>query len=649
MPLCSNDLDWEERLKQELNEAQYRFATAEAPAILGLAGPGSGKTRALVYRAAHIIKCGVSPHELLLLTFTNKAAEEMKERLHRLLGFWPEDLWAGTFHSIGARLLRRHAAHLNRQSNFSILDEDDSRAMLKDLVKLGDNERTLLIKRGLLASVISHCRNADLSIEDVLEEFYPQYREYAGLIRQLYEQYQSRKEAANAFDFDDLLLGWLELFTREPSIRESYRRRFKHVLVDEFQDTNLVQGRIVDLFAGESSICVVGDDAQSIYAFRFAEIENILSFPKKYPGCLVIRMEQNYRSTPEIVALADCSISFNRGQLPKKLYSCRRSGEKPWVVGLRSALQEAWFVGERIQELQRSGIPLREIAVLYRSSYLATELELELVRRGIRYRTYGGLKFLQKAHIKDVLAFLKVLCNPRDEVAWRRIVTMQPGMGPAGFEKLWSSLKEAPDPVQAVVRGEVAPSRRVGGWENLRRILAAASSEREVPRTIEALLREGYQDILLKNYPDQFEERLRGIERLAAYGARFDSLEPFLEALSLEEVLFMEATASDEERRESVCLSTVHSAKGKEWEAVFIIGLNDGHFPGRWRDEAELEEERRLFYVAVTRTRRYLFLITYWDDRRAWGGAAVGTPSLFLRELPANCYQIFPVGEGYLY
>ncbi|MEW5785815.1 MAG: ATP-dependent helicase [Bacillota bacterium] len=636
---------WLARLRRELNPAQFQFATAVEPVILGLAGPGSGKTRALVYRTAHLIESGIPPERVLLLTFTNKAAEEMKDRLKSLLGFWPQELWAGTFHSIGARILRRHALLVERNSSFTILDDDDNRQLLKQLVNslsrsLGEEERSLLLKRGLLARVISQARNSDLTVKEVLAESYPFRLEYLELVQNLAEMYAQKKRESNALDFDDLLLCWLDLFQQHPAVREKYRQRFEHVLVDEFQDTNVIQARLVDQFAGYSSLCVVGDDAQSIYAFRFAHVGNILSFPEKYPHCLVVRMEQNYRSTPQIVALANHSINCNHEQLRKQLFSKNPAGEKPWIVGARNASREASFVAQRIRELNREhGVPLGEIAVLYRSGYLSPEVEFELVRRGFPYRTFGGVRFLQKAHIKDVLAYLKILYNPADESAWRRVATLQSGLGPASFETLWAELKLHGNPLDAALSGRVAPARGKAGWEALCRTLQTLQlqSDSGVARLIAAVSEGNYEQILKKNYPDQFEERLRGIERLAMYGDRFESLNKFLESLALEESLFADAADAGPEG-EFVTLSTIHSAKGKEWDAVFVIGLNEGHFPSRRGDERDLPEERRLFYVAATRARRYLYLSTYWEDYRNYGSVS-GGPSLFLKELPQDCFE----------
>jgi len=638
------DRQWLEFLQRELNRAQFEFATSEDPALLGLAGPGSGKTRALIYRAAHLIKCGVQPEQLLLLTFTNKAAGEMKERLEKLLGFLPRDLWAGTFHSIGSRILRRHSAQVERTPNFTIFDEDDSRSALKQILNklsIGDEDRKLIMQRGLLGRIISQARNSGISIREVMEEDYPYRLEFLETINKVAALYEQKKRESNAFDFDDLLLCWLDLFEKNPQIKEQYRRRFKHVLVDEFQDTNIIQARIIDLFSGHSSICVVGDDAQSIYAFRYANIGNILSFPEKYDRCQVVRMEQNYRSSPEIVDLANQLISNNREQLPKTLFSQNPPEAKPVVAKVYDSRQEASFVLQSIWELQNNGVPLKEIAVLYRSSYLTPEVEFALARKGISYRTYGGVKFFQKAHVKDLLAYLKVIYNPHDENSWRRITMLQQGLGQASFDKLWAGLKLNDNPLTAALAGKETPARGKEGWEALRITLDTVykSSHENVPELITAVLDANYDYILRQNYPDQYEDRLRGIERLAIYAERFDNLATFLESLALEESVFADTNTAAALSGEQLTLSTIHSAKGKEWDSVFIIGMNQGQFPSQRVGPASLDEERRLFYVAATRARRYLFLSTYREDYRNYGSVSEG-PSQFLRELPPECYQL---------
>ena len=649
---CNNiETDWIEFLQKELNPAQFEFATAEDPALLGLAGPGSGKTRALVYRAANLIKGNVQPEQLLLLTFTNKAAGEMKDRLEGLLGFLPYNLWAGTFHSTGARILRKHAALAGRTPNFSIFDEDDTRLLLKQTLaelSVDEEDRKIIMKRGLLGRIISQARNSALSIREVMEEDYPYRLEYLDVVGNAAGLYEKKKLESNAFDFDDLLLCWLDLFEQHPQVRDQYRRRFKHVLVDEFQDTNVIQARIIDLFAGAASICVVGDDAQSIYAFRYADIGNILSFPDRYSICQVVRMEQNYRSTPEIVELANQSICHNRQQLPKELFSTNPPGDKPAVAKVFDARQEASFVLQTIWELQNQGVSLDEIAVLYRSSYLTPEVEFALSRKGINYKTYGGVKFFQKAHIKDLLAYLKVIYNPSDENSWRRITTLQQGLGQATFEKLWSGLKQHPDPLIAALEGRESPARGKPGWKALLDTLGCIYRNRDglVPELIASILDMNYDFMLKQNYPDQYDDRLRGIERLMIYAERFETLASFLESLALEESVFADTAAAGDSYEGQLTLSTIHSAKGKEWDAVFIIGMNQGHFPGSRADTDNLDEERRLFYVAATRARRFLFMTTYREDYRSYGAVSEG-PSMFLRELPPECYRLINYDSGF--
>jgi len=645
------DPEWRADLEKQLNEAQLEFVTTTESALLGLAGPGSGKTRALIFRAAHLIKSGTDPENLLLLTFTNKAAEEMKERLKDLLGYWPHGLWAGTFHSMGARILRRHAALAGRSANFTILDEDDSTALIKQIIRdtsIGDDDKKLLMKRNFLGRVISQARNSGLSVKDVMQEDYSYRLEYLQVVEDVAEKYEIRKLGGNNFDFDDLLLCWLKLFNEQPDLADFYRSRFSHLLVDEFQDTNVVQSGIIDLFAGHSSICVVGDDAQSIYAFRYANIDNILTFPEKYANCCIVRMEQNYRSTPEIVELANCSISYNRDQLPKQLFSKNDPGEQPSVVKLQDAGAEADFLIQAIRRMRNEGVLLKEMAVLYRSSYLTPEIEFALGREGISYRTYGGVKFFQKAHIKDVLAYLKVIYNPFDEQAWRRIAVLQQGLGPGTFTKLWEKLKSHPSPLDAAIDGREQPKRGKESWkeliDTLTELLGVGGGS--VPLMIETILKMNYDQVLKKEYPDQYDDRLHGIERLAIYSDRFNTLDTFLESLALEESVFAGVAAGGSSVDGQLTLSTIHSAKGKEWDAVFIIGMNQGHFPSSRSIGNEVAEERRLFYVAVTRARRYLFLTTYRDDFRSYGATSEG-PSLFLRELPPECYRLIDYEYGY--
>ena len=368
--------EWYEKLKKELNPDQYFFVTTKSSAILGIAGPGSGKTRALTYRVANLLYEKVPPEKILLVTFTNKAAEEMKKRVKEILGYFPGGLWAGTFHSIGARILRRHARLAGREANFSILDEDDRERMLKSILaslmlNLTTKEKKLFLKKRTAGEILSLSRNSNIRTDIYIKENNPELINYIPLFQQLDTLYEEKKRLANAFDFDDLLIRWLKLLQNNEHLRKYYQEQFAYILVDEYQDTNAIQDQLILLLGEKSSICLVGDDAQSIYSFRCAEIGNILHFPDHKPSCTIVKLAQNYRSIPEILELANCSIAQNRNQFPKELYTTRPSGEKPQVFLARDNLEEAYFVADKILELYDEGEELNQIAVLYRSSYLS--------------------------------------------------------------------------------------------------------------------------------------------------------------------------------------------------------------------------------------------------------------------------------------
>ncbi len=635
--------EWHEKLKKELNPDQYFFVTHKNSAILGIAGPGSGKTRALTYRVANLLYEGVTPEKILLVTFTNKAAEEMKKRVKEILGYLPAGLWAGTFHSIGARTLRRHARLAGREANFSILDEDDREKMLKSILSSLAPKTTAwekkFLKRGTAGKILSLSRNSNIEPGIYIKENNPELINHVPLFQQLNTLYEEKKGLANAFDFDDLLIRWLRLLQENEHLRKYYQEQFAYILVDEYQDTNAIQDQIILLLGENSSICLVGDDAQSIYSFRSAEVGNILHFPDRKPSCTLVKLVHNYRSIPEILELANSSISQNKNQFPKELYSTRPSGEKPQIFLARDNLEEAYFVADKILELYDEGENLNQIAVLYRSSYLSQELEMALLKRAIPYLTFGGLKFLQRAHIKDIIAWLKIIENPRDELSWQRIALMQSGIGEATFQEIWAQLRAFPDPLEAAVQDKASPKRGVKGWkivtDTLRRLIA--KGKEDVPRLIQIIMESPYKEYLSGKYPDDHIERGLGIERMAAYGARFNSLREFLESLLLEETLILESVKEERPDKDYLTLSTIHSAKGKEWKTVFLIGLNEGRFPSSLGME-NIDEERRLFYVAVTRAKDRLFLTCAEDDYRGWGNYT-GGPSIFLKELPLNCYE----------
>ena len=640
-----NGAHWQERLRRELNQEQLFFVTHKHPAILGIAGPGSGKTRALTYRLANLLQENVPPHQIMLVTFTNKAAEEMKRRVREIIGHLPQGLWAGTFHSIGARMLRRHASVVDRSANFSIMDEDDRASMLNLVLashksEIKEKERDLFIKRGLLGKIISAARNSSLELNEYINSKMPDLAPYLSIFHRVEEQYTEKKRLANAFDYDDLLIVWLQLLQQNGDIRERYHEQFKHILVDEYQDTNAVQDRIIMILGEKGSTCLVGDDAQSIYSFRSAEISNILNFPRKKTDCTTIKLVRNYRSIPEILELANCSIIRNNGQIPKQLKAVRPPGEKPHICLSPDNYKEAAFITRMVRQLYQDGLQLGEMAVLYRSSYLSQDIELALINQGIPYLTFGGLKFLQRAHIKDILSWLKILENPRDELSWQRIALLHEGIGPATFQEIWRQLKAYPNPLEAAFMENIKIQRGKQGWQTFTEILAQLrnAGRDDVSRLIAIIMQSAYGRTLKQKYPDDYVERSLGIERLAAYGARCASVGEFLESLLLEEILILDSIREENPEKDFLTLSTIHSAKGKEWKAVFLVGLSEGHFPSA-QGLKNIEEERRLFYVAVTRARDYLYLTAAQEDYRGWN-RYIGGPSPFLTELPVHCYQI---------
>lgn len=642
---------WKSRLQQELNKEQLHFVTHKHPAILGIAGPGSGKTRALTYRLANLLQENVPPHSIMLVTFTNKAAEEMKRRVREIVGYLPKGLWTGTFHSIGARMLRRHAALVERSAGFSILDEDDRTAMLKLVLasykkEVKEKDRDLFLKRGLLGKILSAARNSALDLNAYVNGTMPDLAPYLSVFRSVEAAYEEKKKLANAFDYDDLLIVWLKLLQENAEVRQRYQEQFQHILVDEFQDTNVIQDRIVMLLGEKGSTCLVGDDAQSIYSFRCADINNILSFPDKKTGCTVVKLVRNYRSVPEILELANCSISKNNVQIPKQLSAIRSSGEKPYIYLPSDNYREAAFIARTVQELYSDGLKLEDMAVLYRSSYLSQDIELALINSNIPYLTFGGLKFLQRAHIKDIIAWLKILENPRDELSWQRVALLHEGIGPATFQGIWQQLRAYPNPLEAALGDGIKVQRGRQGWQTFKEILSKLTeADREnVPQLISIIMKSAYSRILQQKYPDDYVERGLGIERLAAYGARCTSLSEFLESLLLEETLILDSIREDNPEKDFLTLSTIHSAKGKEWKAVFLVGLNDGHFPSA-QGHKNMEEERRLFYVAVTRAKDHLYLTAAQEDYRGWNRYISG-PSVFLKELPLHCYQVLDEYEG---
>src|ERR1041385_5191188 len=443
------------RYEDELNQEQLDVVMAGEGPMLVIAGAGSGKTRALTYCVSRLIEDGIDPSDILLLTFTNKASREMLSRVEQLVPIDPRRIWGGTFHSVGNRLLRQHAAAIGYRPNFSILDDEDSKEMMESAVSaLGIKTMEKRFPKGdVLLDIYSFLINTRTPLEIELENNYPHFAIYRDEIISVFRRYKERKREANAMDFDDLLVNWKLLLDEHPEVGEALKRRFRTILVDEYQDTNKLQADIIDSMASERrNVMVVGDDAQSIYSFRGASFENILTFPLRFPEAKIYKLETNYRSTPQILALANASMSHNRFQFKKELHAVRGSGPEPAVVGVDDVFEQAAFVAQRILELRDEGESLADIAVLYRSHYQSLELQMELSRRLIPYEIRSGVRFFEQAHIKDVVAYLKIVTNTRDELSWKRVLKLYPKIGEKTAAEVWTRISAAPDPLDLFLR-----------------------------------------------------------------------------------------------------------------------------------------------------------------------------------------------------
>lgn len=633
--------------QNELNDEQRPAVTESDGAALVLAGAGSGKTRVITYRVAWLLDHGILPEQILLLTFTNKAAREMVGRVESLLGVYPHGLWAGTFHSIANRILRMYGSYLGYSSNFSILDEEDANDLIKLCVKQLKIDSTAKRFPGaaVLKSIISYRRNAAITMQMVLERKHPHFLSQVADIQRVSDLYEQRKQEQQAMDFDDLLTILLRLLTEQPHVKEKLANQFAYILVDEFQDTNVIQADIVHALSSiHNNVLAVGDDAQSIYSFRAAEIRNILDFPRRYNDAKMFRLVTNYRSTPQILAVANSVIANNDNQFAKELVAAVGDGDLPYMVPANSASQEAQFVAEQMTTLLNQGASYDSMAVLFRAAYHSQQVEFELMKRGIPYEYRGGLKFFERAHVKDALAHLRVMQNVKDVMAWNRALMLQPGLGLTTANKIGSTVARLKDIDEAVLSMPTTGAKAQQGWAGMQRImtvmLAARPSIAEMLRAFASS--DDYRAYLESEYPN-WQERLDDVEQLAAFAEQYDDLSAFLDAVSLTADFGVRVDDLSkpklENKENGVILSTIHQAKGLEWDTVFIINLSEGGFPsGRAMDEeGGLEEERRLFYVASTRARQKLFL-TY-PITAGYEHIELRQPSIFLSEIPKNQYE----------
>jgi DNA helicase-2/ATP-dependent DNA helicase PcrA len=637
----------------ELNAQQFAAVTSPPGAALVIAGAGSGKTRTLTYRVAWLLEQGAPAHSILLLTFTNKAAREMLDRVASLLPQGAEGIWGGTFHSIGNRILRRHAERIGFRQGFTIMDREDQDEMIAGIVAregLRTNDRRFP-KGEVLADIFSYSVNTGASVQRVLHSKFPYFVPLSEQIARVQVAYEARKKETNAMDFDDLLSKTLELFQTARDVAENYQNQFRHVLVDEYQDTNRIQAELVDSMAARhGNVMVVGDDAQSIYSWRGANFENILRFPARRPETQVFKIETNYRSVPEILDVANAAIRANERQFRKELAPARSPRHmKPALVALSTSSQQAAFVAQRVLELHEEGIALNEMAVLYRAHYHSMEVQLEFTRRGIPFVITSGLRFFEQAHVKDVAAFLRFTVNPRDETAFKRLIKLLPGVGPKSAESLWNqaNAKLGGRRDFALLRELRPPSKAQHSWEQFVRTLeelAPASGIAGPSAMIESITFAIYDDYMKSKFAN-YEVRREDINTLSGFARQFESTEDFLAQLALLGAVETADAFRGESDSEKITLSTIHQAKGLEWKVVFLIWLSEGMFPSPRSAESPegLEEERRLFYVGLTRCKDELY-ITYPEMRFNSGyGEAFQRPSRFLSEIPEDLLETWEV------
>jgi len=630
------------RYAELLNPAQLDAVCHRDGPLLVVAGAGSGKTRTLIYRVARLIESGVAPGAILLMTFTRRAANEMLRRVEELLGERARGVAGGTFHSFANTTLRHYGAVLGVKPNFTILDRSDMEDVLnliRTRMGLASRDRRFP-KKNTLAEVISMARNKRRKLTDEIAADFPHLAESEAEIVKIAAQYESYKRERGLLDYDDLLERLVELLENHEPVRRRLAATYRYILIDEYQDTNLVQAEIVRLLgAGQRNVMAVGDDAQSIYSFRGANFRNILEFPTLFPGARVIKLEENYRSLQGILDVANEVISRAAERYTKALFTQRCGELRPLLVRAQDEHMQSRFVAQRILELREEGVALDEIAVLFRSSFHSFDLELELQRRDLPFVKRGGFKFIETAHIKDVLAHLRVIANPADPVSWLRILMLIPKIGHRGAERLIEAVAGAEDPVAALAEAMVRRAgERAGAAAGCARLIALCRelrAEAKNPADQVAMVLEYYLPLMREAYPDDHPKRERDLEHFHTITGRYRSLEAMLADMALEPPSdsIGDVLAVDPEEG-YLTLSTIHSAKGLEWRVVFLIWAADGRFPGPMSVAPdELEEERRLMYVASTRARDELYL-TYpiqMFDRNT--GYVLGRASRFLEDL----------------
>ncbi len=627
--------------KKELNPQQQEVVENIYGPQLVIAGAGSGKTRTIVYRIASLIEKGEAPQSILLLTFTRKAAFEMMKRASAIIDDRCSKVNGGTFHSFAAMTLRKYAIKLGYEPNFTIIDSTDGEdliAIIRNAI-LSKKEKRFPNKNTIF-EIISKSINTNRTILDILKEDYPQFEEDAQVIEKIHEKYKETKKSRNLMDYDDLLLNLRDLLKID-ELRIKLSKQYKFIMVDEYQDTNRLQAQIAAFLASEhGNIMVVGDDAQSIYSFRGANFKNIMDFPKIFPDTTIRKLEQNYRSTQPILNFTNAIIENAKEKYSKKLFSNIEGDQKPYLIHVKNNSEQARFVCKKILELMDKGISLNEIAVLFRASYHSNELEIELSKHKIPYNKYGGIKFIESAHIKDVLSYLRIIYNPKDDVAWYRILLLLEKIGDKTAEKIISELISVNKGIH-YLNDIPQNDKNFLTLHKLYKLLSNIEKEDvNISEKIKLII--DYYMPLLKNKYDNYNKRIQDLFILMELAKKYKTIESFLTDMALEPPNQSQIDVEQTDKEEEILtLSTIHSAKGLEWHTVFIINLTDGSLPSTYSiDTNNIEEERRLFYVAATRAKRNLFLVVpnyyniYNYNQFSIEANPFSEPSRFLKEIP---------------
>ncbi len=630
---------------KELNPQQLKAVTAEDGPCMVIAGAGSGKTRVVTSRVAYLTEKGVSAENILLVTFTQKAAREMLQRACELINTDIAKLRGGTFHHIGNLILRKHAAKIGFKSDYTILDNSDSQDLLNICRQEVIPKQTgkLFPKVGVLQNILGLSINTREHVRRVIEKKYPHMDEFSQDIQKIFKKYEKKKKDINALDFDDLLEKLLFLLSEDQTVRENYSKAFRYILVDEYQDTNLLQSEILDLLASHwKNLMVVGDDFQSIYSFRGARYENILEFPKKYPDAKIFTVDTNYRSTPHILNFANYIISSAHHKFKKALIPKRKDGINPIVVPTIDVYQQASFIAQRVFELYEEGISLSDIAVLYRAHFHSMELQMELTKRGIPFWTRSGLRFFEQAHMKDILSYMRIIENKKDQISWMRLLKHIPKIGEATANKIYDKIINSEKPLNLTAQKIEMPKLAESGFTrfiNLLKKLDNAKLNLDPSSMIQIILKDTYLTYLETTYTD-WERRLEDIQQLARFAKTYSSCESFVSELALMGGLRAEDMSNLKGGEKGLILSTVHQAKGLEWKVVFIISVVEGYFPSYKAENAEeREEERRLFYVALTRAKDQLYLTYPIVSMRSNSPWTQNSPSSFLSEVDEGAYE----------